>query len=457
ARLVAKGFNQREGIDFDETFSFVVKIVIVRCLVSLALQNGWTLCQMDVNNAFLYGDLNETVYMTLPPGYFPKDETRVLTVAGTEDGAVDGDDDIIITGNNLVEINKFKQFLKSKFMIKDLEKLKYLVSLKSKKQNTISKFFTEEFIQQSLLPAKDAAQTCILSKSWLNAWSTIPALRFPRQLVLYKSASLANKWIMSVASKSALKEIFLSIWVGNDSFTLPDEIFSSVNLNSMIISASDVTMTDPLWIPHNPVILCASLRVLELKYLNISEDVLHNLLSICSLLEKINLYCCDGFKTIKLKNLRCLRELKITSLEENDVLEIYDVTSLRMFHYNSLLLSWKKPPFNVDSLGSVTHLDISGVVMDDAFFDMIKSKFPFLESLSLGIAFRGLENIVITSLPLKRLTLRLLLLGDAIATANDMEMIANPGISVRRLLETKSGITMNKNGIRKVVSLTMEC
>ncbi|GJT10747.1 hypothetical protein Tco_0857789 [Tanacetum coccineum] len=60
----------------------------------------------------------------------------------------------------------------------------------------------------------------------------------------------------------------------------------------------------------------------------------------------------------------------------------------------------------MDSLGSVTHLDISNVVLDDAFFDMIKSKFPFLESLSLGIVSRGLESIVITSFPLKRLTLR---------------------------------------------------
>nr|GEU40696.1 putative reverse transcriptase, RNA-dependent DNA polymerase, Gag-polypeptide of LTR copia-type [Tanacetum cinerariifolium] len=76
-RLVAKGFNQREGIDFDETFSHVVKIVTVRCLINLVVQNGWTLYQMDVNNAFLYGDLNETVYMSLPHGYFPKDETRV--------------------------------------------------------------------------------------------------------------------------------------------------------------------------------------------------------------------------------------------------------------------------------------------------------------------------------------------------------------------------------------------
>nr|GEV06713.1 putative reverse transcriptase, RNA-dependent DNA polymerase, Gag-polypeptide of LTR copia-type [Tanacetum cinerariifolium] len=43
ARLVAKGFNQREGIDFDETFSPVVKIITVRCLINLAMQNGWSL------------------------------------------------------------------------------------------------------------------------------------------------------------------------------------------------------------------------------------------------------------------------------------------------------------------------------------------------------------------------------------------------------------------------------
>ncbi|GJR54394.1 ribonuclease H-like domain-containing protein [Tanacetum coccineum] len=77
ARVVAKGNNQREGIDFDETFSLVVKIVTVRCLINLALQSGWSLFQMDINNAFLYGDLNETIYLTLPPGYFLPNETKV--------------------------------------------------------------------------------------------------------------------------------------------------------------------------------------------------------------------------------------------------------------------------------------------------------------------------------------------------------------------------------------------
>ncbi|GJV32921.1 ribonuclease H-like domain-containing protein [Tanacetum coccineum] len=76
--IVANGFNQREEINFDKTFFPVVKIVTARCLINLAVQNGWTLFQMDVNNAFLYVDLNETVYMALPPGYFLKKETKFM-------------------------------------------------------------------------------------------------------------------------------------------------------------------------------------------------------------------------------------------------------------------------------------------------------------------------------------------------------------------------------------------
>ncbi|GJY30360.1 ribonuclease H-like domain-containing protein [Tanacetum coccineum] len=141
-RLVAKGFNQWEEIDFDETFSHVVKIVTVRCLVNLAVQNGWSLYQMDVNNTFLYGDLNETVYMSLPPGYFPDNETRVCKLNNKIDYSLFtkhfGDvfiallvyvDDIIVTGNNISEINKFKEFLKTEFMIKDLRKLKYFLGI----------------------------------------------------------------------------------------------------------------------------------------------------------------------------------------------------------------------------------------------------------------------------------------------------------------------------------------
>nr|GEZ51914.1 ribonuclease H-like domain-containing protein [Tanacetum cinerariifolium] len=169
AKLVAQGFGHKKLIDYEDTFSHVVKMVTDRCLLNIVVLNYWPVFQLDVNNAFLYGDLDETVYIKPLERYFslgnkvcrlkkslyglkqaPRQWNAKLTSALIENRFSHSKsdyslytksdknvflallvyvDDIIITGNNVVEVDKFKVFLKSKFMIKDLGKFKYFLGI----------------------------------------------------------------------------------------------------------------------------------------------------------------------------------------------------------------------------------------------------------------------------------------------------------------------------------------
>ena len=171
ARLVARGYSQTYGIDYDETFAPMAKMSTVRILISCAANFGWPLYQLDVKNAFLHGDLQEEVYMEVPPCYsnpemvgkvcrlkkslyglkqsprawfdrfrralcamgykqcngdhtvFYKHSRRKITVLAVYV------DDIIISGDDEMEIKCLKGNLSREFEVKDLGQLKYFLGI----------------------------------------------------------------------------------------------------------------------------------------------------------------------------------------------------------------------------------------------------------------------------------------------------------------------------------------
>lgn len=179
ARLVARGFTQREGVDFNEIFSPVVKHTSIRVILSLVAAKDLELEQMDVKTAFLHGQLDEKIYMNQPEGFEASGKEQMVCLLkrslyglkqsprqwylrfdsfivsnGYKRSSYDSCvyynrtesgqfiylllyvDDMLIASADLSEINKLKSLLSSEFEMKDLGAAKRILGMEIERKRS---------------------------------------------------------------------------------------------------------------------------------------------------------------------------------------------------------------------------------------------------------------------------------------------------------------------------------
>ena len=237
AWLVARGFVQREGIDFEEVFAPVARMESVRLLLALAGAKDWQVHHLDVKSAFLNGDLAETVYVKQAPGFIVKGaEKKVLRLRKALYGLRQAPrawnakldatmaelgfqrcatehalytrrrgkehlivgvyvDDLIVTGARAADIAKFKEQMAARFRMSDLGPLSYYLGIEVKQgEDTIKlgqRAYALKLIERAGMAGSKAVATPMEERIKLSKQSTAARV----DATLYRSVVGGLRWL----------------------------------------------------------------------------------------------------------------------------------------------------------------------------------------------------------------------------------------------------------------------
>ncbi|GJY78729.1 ribonuclease H-like domain-containing protein [Tanacetum coccineum] len=215
ARLVANGRGQQQGIDYDETFSPVVKPATILTVLSLVVSRDWPIHQLDVKNAFLHGHLSKTIYMHQPPGFVDPNKPNYVchlqrslyglkqaprawfqrfasyaTRVGFQHSKTDSSlfvfhrgsdiaylllyvDDIILTASSSAFLQRIITSLHSEFAMTDLGSLNYFLGISAQRSATglflSQSKFAEEILERAHMQNCNPCRTPVDTESKLGS------------------------------------------------------------------------------------------------------------------------------------------------------------------------------------------------------------------------------------------------------------------------------------------------
>nr|GEX33888.1 retrovirus-related Pol polyprotein from transposon TNT 1-94 [Tanacetum cinerariifolium] len=258
ARLVGQGHRQEEGIDYDEEFAPVARIEAIRLFLAFASYMGFMVYQMDVKSAFLYGEIEEEVYVTQPKGFEdPYNPKHVYSVVKALYGLHQAPrawhiilvhvyvDDIIFSSTNKAWCDEFEVLMKGEFEMSAMGELTFFLGLQVKQLSDgifisqdkyvrdMLKKFDMESMQTATIPyevpkhkSKDEPDDAVNVHLFRSMIGSLMYLTASRPEIMFAVSACSRHQVSPLTSHlNAIKKIFkylkvkpnLGLWYPRDS------------------------------------------------------------------------------------------------------------------------------------------------------------------------------------------------------------------------------------------------